>query len=782
MNLKDYFGANHLYVDWINGSDGNDGRSWSTPLKTIAKALELIQGLITINFPDGQPSWITSLHNYQRMPALIGTNLPFRVTWRRPGDGYVYFRLDTQVDLEDISGSTPFALNFYPGPEVKVSEGSYKDNTWLYDGLISSVRYREFPNYGIKLGLYADPSMWAPIEAGLAKWGDGDGVQQNFSGTFTDDEKKLPIVPGSAVFSGWYPFGGGYIQETFSDDGSGNLSSPEGGTGTIDYDTSEFSVHFANAPGSGGALTEISRNWNYEPEEGESVFTTGVSMSSCDTLNRLRNVIHLTGGIYNEIIPTIRCNVELDGTGLSFGNGLLYLFLGGMSSESTILPPAVAEAGCLLPIATVYTGILSTDGCNFGLVTGIGDGARLAVEATPTDTTLTLDSWRDIGLVSLSGLLLKIGHSSAPSELLNLSEDASPLTWDTGDDPEPRESVPGGGYDIIVLKADNGAIYDQWTAAGVGEGKMTLSLIFTGIDLEYSSMEKINEGGTDKTKFNLTEPINENFIRLLEMFGGVLGSLPIAVTCYNCVIPLNRPLTTTWPADTNVDIWTPACVSDLYGLKYEFKETAFCSSTAGIVSPALLGLSSVVSLMSGLWEMDFSGRNAFFMQGKGSPAFLNYCFLPKRKKFNQTYFLFLGDCHVFDFPPMDIYIPTNVDPMHFSKVPLDQLSSVGNCTIAWLNSGGVGSIIRTRGGQMYDVKFAQNYYAKTVGRICDWALDFLYGIADPDILAFEIFTDKRAYPANSNYKDENPMTHADEFLVSTIPARVSVSSFPSKEL
>ena len=679
MNLKDYYSATHWYIDPIYGNDTNDGKAWATPLKTITKTLELIQGLVVIDWVDGtgtsipQPSWIMGDAEVQRMPAIGTSTFGFKIKWRKPGDGYIYLSL--ACDISGVSGGMPFCFLESPGPELKLPESFY-GFAWLYDGLISDKPHRELPTYGIRL--YLD-------------------------------------------FSGWYEVG----------------------------------------------------------TSGEKLFTTKTSVAFCSFDFRARNVVHILGGIVTENIPVIRSNVEFDGTGISFGNVLLYIIFGLMHSETTLLPPIdSADADCLLPTLTVFGGVTSFDGCNIGLVVVLGDSQKLVNAVSAGDARIEIDSWANIGVSSLVGGILKIGNSSAPSELFRTKDttyfqkEMDVLNWDSGDGPELRESVPGGGYNIIVLNTDYGAVYDKWVGIyGLATGKMTFSLAITGFDYTYTTLEKINEGGTDKSKFTLSSPVDPAVIGFFNTIGALAGTVPIGG--YNHIVPLLRPLVASWPVGTPVDIWQPAGIGDLWGVKYEFNECAICSSTAGVVSPAFMGMSSVLNIMTGLWEMDWTGRNIFFLNGVGTPAFLNYSFLPKRKKFDKTYFIMMSDCHVFDFPPFDLLLPWYTTPMHFVWPMLDQLSTVANSTILWMNSGSTDNLIRQRSGQMYDTWFGQNAYIKTLGGgVQQWMKDFILGIADPTTMKYELFEMPQTYPPNTTNKDDKPMYQPDEYISSTITARI----------
>lgn len=74
---------------------------------------------------------------------------------------------------------------------------------------------------------------------GLDDAGLTDGTNRDFAGTINN----LPFVPGSVEIKA-----GEDGAEVFRDDGNGNLTSNFGGTGTIDYNTGDWSVEFLDPP------------------------------------------------------------------------------------------------------------------------------------------------------------------------------------------------------------------------------------------------------------------------------------------------------------------------------------------------------------------------------------------------------------------------------------------------------------------------------------------------------------------------------------------------------
>lgn len=661
MNIKDYLYAIHWYVDLIYGNDSNTGKDdWSNALLTVTKCLEHIQGLTSIVWAGGMPGWVTSEYNVQRMPSMFANVMGFKIKWRKPGDGYVYFCLAVDPD-------GGFALEEYPGPEVKLPETqTWEETVWLYDGLCSNIRHRELPSFGIKLGL--------------------------------------------------------------------NPSGLPGGT------------------------------------SGEQLFETSCTYDSCHFNVRVRHVIHITGGFIQEVVPVIRANIEFDGVGVSFGNAFLYAILGLLHTETTFYPPVIDDTSCELPILTVFGGIPSFDGTNLGVVVNINDSIKLINAVTAGDTQMEVDSWIGMGFADLTSRRFKVGKSSDPAEIL-LTSDIDFIKFTESDNPQPTESTPGGGYDLIVFD-DSGGVYDDWVGThGLSSGKFTANLFLTGFAFEYTNLEKIEDPpGTFKSKMTLSAPIDPDILAVLDFIGGISGGL-IPFEGWNHVANLDREFAASWPAGTPVETWSPPAISDLWGLKYSFNECAICSSTAGLLVPAYVGISSAIAIMTGLWEMQWEGRNVFFINGEGTPAILNYSFLPKRKRLEETYFLFLGKGHIFDFPPFTTSFPWG-SPMDFDKPMLDRLSIVTHCAILYLNNGSIDDIIRDYPDKVYEIWFEQNFYAKTVGKIGEWLRDFLLGEASPETMAFELFSKKNTYPNNSNYKDTKPMLHPDEFRSATLTSRI----------
>lgn len=72
--------------------------------------------------------------------------------------------------------------------------------------------------------------------------GTGDGATTTFSATL----KYRPVKAGSVTVTDGV--------ETFTDNGDGTLTGDQGGSGTVNYDTGEISVTFANAPASGAQI------------------------------------------------------------------------------------------------------------------------------------------------------------------------------------------------------------------------------------------------------------------------------------------------------------------------------------------------------------------------------------------------------------------------------------------------------------------------------------------------------------------------------------------------
>jgi len=81
--------------------------------------------------------------------------------------------------------------------------------------------------------------------------GSGDGTTATFSGNLA----KTPVIAGSVSITDGV--------ETFTDDGSGNLTGSAGGSGTIDYTTGAYSVTFNAAPANEASITA---DYQYQPE------------------------------------------------------------------------------------------------------------------------------------------------------------------------------------------------------------------------------------------------------------------------------------------------------------------------------------------------------------------------------------------------------------------------------------------------------------------------------------------------------------------------------------
>ena len=123
----------------------------------------------------------------------------------------------------------------------------------------------------------------------------GDGTTTTFSGTLANYTVKagtLTITDGT---------------ETFTDNGDGTLTGDAGGSGTINYETGEYSVTFNTAPASG---TDITADYYYLPytlsgSEGK------ITMDSAPGSGVEVTVTYYTGGVLG-YVTSISLSVDRD--------------------------------------------------------------------------------------------------------------------------------------------------------------------------------------------------------------------------------------------------------------------------------------------------------------------------------------------------------------------------------------------------------------------------------------------------------------------------------------
>jgi hypothetical protein len=734
-------------VDPVSGSDSNDG-SPAAPFQHLRKALQTIGGITSITWADGSPpSWVSEVRDLERLPATVGSDIGFQLRWRKPGDGFIYISLGFDPTIS--SSQTPLGLTEQWGPEVKFAESTTPSDVWLYDGLVTASRNRHVASFGIKLSFSLNPTFFFETTE-LTSLDKGDGSQVLFTGT-------LPHFPVVSPFTTLYGSTTGGT-ETFTDDGLGNLTGDLGGSGTINYTNGNYSITFANPL---ILDADLFAQWNYDDGEGTAKFVSNVSgASACDVNMRCAHNIYVLGGPITETIPCIRNYVTLIGRGISLGMELLYFMLGFGDMETSITPSIGSDAN-LLPVVTVFNGTLRSIGVSFGFQTTLSGGGELVAPVSAGATEIEVDDASGFTLGGQVYGFLKLGATSDPHEILKFS-DLNFYAFDMSDSPEPRESVPGAGYDVIVLNADNGRVGTTWPAAG----KFTLSLAITGFVWDYTAVGTLSEGGLTKSYILLATPISQTLVDAWNFMMSAFPTIPgiVALGGINNKIPLLRPLDASWPSGTGITYWSPPCICELWSVKTKLNDCSLITSSAGIFVPPVVGAPIATNLMAGLWEVDISEeRNAMFIVGKGTPGILNYSFMPHRYKIEQLYFLGFGDCHLFDYPAFDLILPWAVTPIPFSEPMINEFTDVMHSMFAYLDRGGPEFLIRERGGKKYKVHFEQNAYAKTNKDLPVFIQEFLLGTAIPDDLLVEFDTSPGLWPTNALTQDPNPMAYPDQY-------------------